>query len=108
MERYVSFSIGDLRFIDSFQFMTSSMETLVNNLACEGLSHFKHFVNSFKDEKSDKFLLRKKTCTFTLTYTITTDLRKPLTCKEAFYNRLKKEHILGKDYAFVKMYGFFF
>lgn len=64
MERYVSFSIGDLRFIDSFQFMTSSMETLVNNLACEGLSHFKHFVNSFKDEKSDKFLLRKKNVYF--------------------------------------------
>lgn len=33
MERYVSFFIGDLRFIDSFQFMINPLETLVNNLA---------------------------------------------------------------------------
>lgn len=38
MERYVSFSVGDLRFINSFQFMSSSLETLVNNMTCEGFS----------------------------------------------------------------------
>lgn len=59
MKRYVSFTVGDLRFIDSFQFMTSSLETLVNNLVSEGLSHFKHFTNIFKDQNIAKFLLRK-------------------------------------------------
>lgn len=59
MERYVSFSVGDLRFIDSFQFMTSSLETLVNNLAGEGLSHLKQFTNIFKNQDIVKFLLRK-------------------------------------------------
>ena len=54
MERNVSFSVGDLRFIDSFQFMTSSLETLVNNLASEGLSHFRNFTNVFKNQNIEK------------------------------------------------------
>lgn len=68
MERYVSFSIGDLRFIYSFQFMNRSLETLVNNLACEGLSHFKNVTNIFKDEETAKFLLRKKRLLLRLQY----------------------------------------
>ena len=32
MERYISFSVGKLQFIDSYQFMASSLETLVHNL----------------------------------------------------------------------------
>lgn len=59
MERYVSFSVGDLRFMDSFQFMTSSLETLVNNLAGEGLSHFKQFTNIFKTKDSQIFIKKK-------------------------------------------------
>ena len=31
-EKFISFSIGDLKFIDSFQFMSSSLEKLVENL----------------------------------------------------------------------------
>lgn len=67
MERYVSFSVGDLRFIDSFQFMPSSLEKPVNNLVGEGLSHFKQFTNIFKDQDIIKFLLRKKTSTVMIT-----------------------------------------
>lgn len=54
MERYVSFSVGDLCFIDSFQFMSSSLETLVNNMTCEGFSNFKNFSNHFKDDETAK------------------------------------------------------
>ena len=32
-EKYVSFTLGNLRFIDSFQFLPSSLETLVSDLA---------------------------------------------------------------------------
>lgn len=32
MERYISFSVSKLQFIDSYQFMASSLETLVHNL----------------------------------------------------------------------------
>ena len=31
-EKFISFNIGELKFIDSFQFMASSLEKLVDNL----------------------------------------------------------------------------
>ena len=66
MEKYISFSIGttkkewdkksksmvererfNLRFIDSFQFMSSSLSSLVNNLKSSGLDKFKYTVQEF-------------------------------------------------------------
>jgi len=35
--KHISFSLGNLRFIDSFQFMSQSLENLTENLAQEGL-----------------------------------------------------------------------
>ena len=34
-EKFMTFSIGDIHFIDSFQFMASSLETLATNLLSE-------------------------------------------------------------------------
>jgi hypothetical protein len=42
MERYVSFSLDSLRFIDSFQFLPSSLETLVESLSTDGSHAFPH------------------------------------------------------------------
>ena len=39
MEKYMSFSMGQLRFIDSFQFMSMSLEKLVANLPDDGIVH---------------------------------------------------------------------
>ena len=39
-EKYISFTIGNLRFIDSLQFLNASLSTLVNNLASEGPNKF--------------------------------------------------------------------
>lgn len=39
IERYASFAVGDLRFIESFQFMNSSLETLVNNFKMKRLQN---------------------------------------------------------------------
>jgi len=33
MEKYISFRLGHLRFIDSFQFMSQSLEKLTENVA---------------------------------------------------------------------------
>jgi len=41
-EKYMSFNIGRLRFIDSFQFLSSSLEKLVENLAKSGYDNFKN------------------------------------------------------------------
>lgn len=102
MERYVSFSVGDLRFIDSFQFMTSSLETLVRNLACEGLSYFKHFTNVFSDVETAKFVLRKNVYCYDYIDNYERFEETNLPSKEAFYNRLKKVGISEEDYAYVQ------
>ena len=43
MEKYISSSIGNLRFIDSFAFLPSSLDKLVDNLAQGGVHMFLHF-----------------------------------------------------------------
>ena len=87
MERNVSFSVGDLRFIDSFQFMTSSLETLMNNLPGEGLSHFRNFTNIFKNQDIENFKKKFDCCDYIDTYERFEETYLPP--KQAFYNRLK-------------------
>ena len=57
-EKYISFSLGPLRFIDSFQFMSQSLETLTENLVKKGVSNFKHFSKEFSASQM-KLMLRK-------------------------------------------------
>ena len=42
MEKYMAFMINDLVFIDFFQFMSSSLSNLANNLLKDGF----HFINN--------------------------------------------------------------
>ena len=44
-EKFMSFSIGNLKFIDSMQFMASNLEDLVNNLYDKEIKH-KHFTRT--------------------------------------------------------------
>jgi hypothetical protein len=41
-ERYISFELNGLRFIDSFQFLPSSLDKLVSNCALDGHDKFVH------------------------------------------------------------------
>lgn len=53
MEKYVSFTIDKLRFIDSFQFMPSSLETLAGNLKRSGIENFKQLSKYYSGEQLD-------------------------------------------------------
>lgn len=58
MEKYMSFTLRKhLRFIDSFQFMSSSLDKLVENLSDEA---FKYTKQGFNVEEFT--LMRKKGC----------------------------------------------
>ena len=59
-EKYISFDIDKLRFIDSFSFMASSLEKLVDSLTSDK-NNFKHFNEHFKNyTQEQRDILTKK------------------------------------------------
>ena len=48
-EKFLSFQIGNLRFLDSLQFLTASLDTLVQSLATDGRYKFSHIVRHYPD-----------------------------------------------------------
>ena len=94
MEKYMAFMLGNhLTFIDSFQFMSSSLDKLVSNLPKEAL---KYTSQTFKNEKLD--LMSKKGV---YPYDFMDSFEKfneKLPSKEDFYSILNDEHITDKDY----------
>ena len=94
MEKYMAFMLGNhLTFIDSFQFMSSSLEKLVSNLPKESL---KYSSQIFKNEKLD--LMSKKGV---YPYDFMDSFKKfneQLPKKENFYSILNDEHISDEDY----------
>ena len=45
MEKFMAFGVGDIKFIDSFQFMALSLETLADNLITKSTDKYEMFEN---------------------------------------------------------------
>ncbi|KAK3107612.1 hypothetical protein FSP39_018279 [Pinctada imbricata] len=82
--------------------MSSSLETLVENLSTDGLANFRHFRQTFCDDNIAKLLLRKNVYCYDYMDSFDRFKEEQLPPKEAFYNRLKKEHISNEDYEQVR------
>ena len=97
MEKYMAIMLGDnLMFIDSFQFMSSSLEKLVSNLPRESL---KYTSQRFQGKKLD--LLARKGV-YPYDYMDSFDkFNEKLPTKDAFYSILNDEDILDEDYEHV-------
>ena len=95
MEKYMAFMLGqNLVFIDSFQFMSSSLSNLVNNLPIEA---FKYTGEEFKGEQLS---LMKKKGIYPYDYMDSfkkfEDNRLPK--KEDFFSLMNDEHITDEEY----------
>ena len=97
-ERYLSVSSGGLRFIDSFQFMSSSLEKLVSNMYNESKDKFKLMAREF--ELDFKYLLRKGVYPYDYVDSVDKLKETALPPKEAFYSQLNEEHITDEDYNY--------
>ena len=98
-ERYISFSLGSLRFIDSFQFLGTSLEKLVNNLAAEGKDKFKLLTRYVADPAKQDLLLRKGVYPYDYVDSPERLKETSLPPQAAFYSILNQEAISQEDYA---------
>lgn len=99
-ERYISFSMGNIRFIDSMQFMNASLEKLVENLAKEGPAKFTHLKDHFPHQ--NELLLRKGVYPYDYVDGPEKMQQTALPLREAFYSVLKDEHVTAEDYDHAK------
>ena len=95
MEKYMAFMLGyHLTFIDSFQFMSSSLEKLVSNLPKETL---KYTSERFKGDKFD-LMIRKGVYPYDYMDSFKKFEDTVLPTKDQFYSLLNDEHISDEDY----------
>ena len=94
MEKYMAFMLGNhLTFIDSFQFMSSSLEKLVSNLPKESLKY------TSKKFKGDKLDLMAQKGVYPYDYMDSFDkFDEKLPTKEDFYSILNNQHISDDEY----------
>ena len=96
MEKYMAFMLGNhLTFIDSFQFMSSSLDKLVSNLPEEAL---KYTNKRFQKEKF-KLMTRKGIYPYDYMDSFEKFNKTELLTKEEFYSILNNEHITDEDYS---------
>ena len=99
MEKYMAFMLGNhLTFIDSFQFMSSSLDKLVSNLPEEAL---KYTNKRFQKEKLN-LMTRKGIYPYDYMDSFEKFNKTELPTKEEFYSILNNEHISDEDYCHAK------
>ena len=99
MEKYMAFMLGNhLVFIDSFQFMSSSLDKLVNNLPKNDL---KYTSQMFKGRRLE-LMTRKGVYPYDFMDSFEKFNQKELPAKEDFYSILNDQHISDEDYQHAK------
>lgn len=98
MEKYISFSLGNFRFIDSYQFMPDSLATLVTNLYSKGEQCFKLLEAEFPRKDQRKFLFKKGVYPYSWVDCEEKFQERKLPSKEHFYNDLTDSFISDDDY----------
>ncbi|KAK3103044.1 hypothetical protein FSP39_016008 [Pinctada imbricata] len=103
-EKYISFSLGRMEFIDTFQFLSTSLQKLVENLSEEDVSKFSHLhsyvQNSHPGNAKIKMelLSRKGVYPYRYMNSFCRFSETNLPSKEAFYNDLTESNISEEDY----------
>ena len=94
-EKYLQFEVGNMRFLDSFKFISTSLDNLVSLLLKSGKENFRHT----RKYLGDSDLVYAKGI---YPYKYMTDrskfAEKQLPPIEAFYNNLKEEALSQADY----------
>ena len=99
MEKYMAFMLGNhLTFIDSFQFMSSSLDKLVSNLPKDDL---RYTSQAFKGRRLE-LMTRKGVYPYDYMDSFEKFNQKELPTKGDFYSILNEQHISDEDYQHAK------
>lgn len=97
-EKYITFSFSHLKFLDSFSFLTSSLDTLVKNLAEEGQDKFKYVFEGITDPNQKQLLLKKGTYPYDYMTGMNVFDETELPSQDKFYSKLTESGISDADY----------
>ncbi len=92
LERYVSFEIQYLRFIDSYQFLSASLDKLVKNLPKESLRHARRYLGD------NDLLFRKGIFPYEWFDSFEKFAATDLPPKDSFYSEMNEEGITDDEY----------
>ena len=99
MEKYMAFMLGNhLTFIDSFQFMSSSLDKLASNLPKDDLIYAS---KAFKGKRLD-LLSKKGVYPYDFMDSFEKFNNRELPTKDQFYSILNDEHIMDNEYIHAK------
>ena len=96
-EKYISFSLGNLKFIDSFNFLLSSLENLV-----KGVDKFPIMKRRFPEENWQRLLMKKGIYPYEYMDSFERFSETRLPDKEKFYSSLSGKGIKDEEYAHAK------
>ncbi|GBN91024.1 hypothetical protein AVEN_195498-1, partial [Araneus ventricosus] len=96
-EKFISFSFGSLRFIDSLQFLNASLEKLVQNLQ----NHQLHLSNTFFKTKVE-FMRRKGCYPYDYFDSFSKFTETSLPPQSAFFNSFTNEPVSDDDYQYAQ------
>jgi hypothetical protein len=102
-EKYMCIDVGNFRFLDSFAFMSSSLDTLAKNLLKDGEENFKHTLNGDYTKEQKKLLLKKGIYPYEYMDSFAKFDETEFPPIEAFYSQLNEENITQEDYEFGKL-----
>ena len=93
MEKYITFSVGGLRFTDSFNFLQGSLDSLVSSTPKESLKITSTI------SKGNELLYKKGIYPYEYMDSWERFSETRLPDKEKFYSKLNDEHITDEEYA---------
>ena len=98
IEKFKSVATEHLIFIDSFNFLSSSLEKLVESTKKEDKDAFIQLKKHFPNDKQFDLVLRKGVYFYDYASSFEVFQQTSLPDKQDFYNKLKDEDISDKDY----------
>jgi hypothetical protein len=103
-EHFISFSFECFQVLDSYLFLPSSLDKLVNNLLQSGSSNFKYINRFVKNKKLLPFVFRKGIMPYDYISSWNSLKETKLPPRVKFYNKLTQKHVTKADYKYAKQF----